>query len=121
MKKKYSLASTSEKLHMLMPWLKEHKAKEPQVFDLIGRNAFTEALIIVTATSVRHGQSLADGIAELCSRENFEFLRMEGYQTGQWILVDLNDIVVNIFQEPVRELYRLETLWADGASARGEQ
>ncbi|MDE7066056.1 MAG: RsfS/YbeB/iojap family protein, partial [Desulfovibrionaceae bacterium] len=65
---------------------------------------------------------LADGIAELCSRENFEFLRMEGYQAGQWILVDLNDIVVNIFQEPVRELYRLETLWTGAVTPTlGEQ
>lgn len=36
---------------------------------------------------------------------------MEGYEAGQWILVDLNDIIVNIFLEPVRELYRLESLW----------
>ncbi len=122
MKKKYSLASTSEKLRVLMPWLREHKAKEPLELDLTGQNAFTEALVIATATSVRHGQSLADGIAELCSRENFEFLRMEGYQAGQWILVDLNDIVVNIFQEPVRELYRLETLWTGAVTPTlGEQ
>lgn len=121
MKKKYSLVSTTEKLRILMPWLREHKARDVAELDLAGRNAFTEGLIIATATSVRHAQSLADGVAELCSRENFEFLRMEGYQSGQWILVDLNDVVVNIFQEPVRELYRLENLWAGPAApAPGE-
>ncbi len=36
---------------------------------------------------------------------------MEGYNQGQWILVDLNDIIVNIFQEQSRQLYRLEDLW----------
>ena len=41
---------------------------------------------------------------------------MEGYTAGQWILVDLNDIVVNVFLEPVCELYGLEALWSKAAS-----
>ena len=57
-------------------------------------------------------RSLADGLSELCKQEKFEILRTEGYQEGQWVLVDLNDIIVHIFQEPVRELYRLEALWS---------
>ena len=65
-----------------------------------------------------HGQSLADGLGELCRQRNYEYLRVEGYAAGQWILVDLNDIVVNVFLEPVRELYGLEALWG-GAAASG--
>jgi ribosome-associated protein len=42
---------------------------------------------------------------------NFEFMRMEGFQTGEWILLDMNDVVVSIFQEEARDLYRLEDLW----------
>jgi ribosome-associated protein len=48
-----------------------------------------------------------------CREQKVEFLSMEGYQAGQWILVDLSDVVVNIFQAPTRELYRLESLWAE--------
>lgn len=111
MQKKYSSLPTAEKSADILQWLEEHKAKESSVLDLSGQHAFTESIIIVSATSVRHAQSLADGVAELCRERNYEFLRMEGKQTGQWILLDLNDVVVNIFQEAVRDLYRLESLW----------
>ena len=80
------------------------------------QGSFAEALVIASATSVRHAQSLADGIGEMCRARNYEYLRMEGYTAGQWILVDLNDIVVNVFLEPVRELYGLEALWNKAAS-----
>lgn len=111
MQKKYSLLTTAEKTAEIMQWIDENKGKDPAVLDLTGHNAFTESLIIVSATSVRHAQSLAEGVAELCRNRNFEFLRMEGKSSGQWVLLDLNDIVVNIFQEPVRDLYKLESLW----------
>lgn len=111
MQKKYSPLPTVEKSADILKWLEEHKGKEPTVLDLTGHNAFTESLIVVSATSVRHAQSLAEGVGELCRERNYEFLRMEGKETGQWILLDLNDVVVNIFQEAVRDLYKLESLW----------
>lgn len=113
MKKKYSMVSAAEKCRVFTEWLVEHKAKDPVTVDLTDQNAFAEALVVVTATSVRHAQSLADGIGEVCSKEQYEFLRVEGAQLGQWILVDLNDVVVNIFQESVRGLYDLESLWSE--------
>ena len=70
-------------------------------------------MAVVSATSVRHARSLADGLLELCRERNFEFLRMEGYQTGLWILVDLNDVIVHIMQEAERDIYHLESLWRD--------
>lgn len=117
MQKKYSPLPTTEKTADILQWIEEHKGKEPTVLDLTGQNAFAESLIVVSATSVRHAQSLAEGVAELCRERNYEFLRMEGKQTGQWILLDLNDVVVNIFQEAVRDLYKLESLWSAARTA----
>ena len=77
-----------------------------------GRGSFTDGLVIATATSVRHAQSLADGISALCHEKKYEYLRMDGYTNGQWLLVDCNDVVVNIFQEATREMYNLEALWS---------
>ena len=112
MKKQLAL-STEKKLESLSAWLHAHKALQLVSLHVAGRNSWTEALIIVSASSVRHAQSLADGILAWCKEQKLEFLSMEGYQAGQWILVDLNDVVVNIFQAPTRELYRLESLWAE--------
>ena len=105
--------STQKKLEALKAWLHEHKALQPVSLHVAGKSSWTEALVIVSASSVRHAQSLADGILAWCKEQKLEFLNMEGYQAGQWILVDLNDVVVNIFQTPTRELYRLESLWAE--------
>ncbi len=113
MDKKYSIMPYSERAAIVVNWLNEHKARDVVSLDIKGVSSFADAMIVATASSVRHGQSLADSVNELCGKEKFEFLSMEGYQSGQWILVDLNDIVVNIFQETEREVYRLESLWTD--------
>ena len=114
--KRFSDVPLEEKLANVVAWLEEHKAARVVNIDMAGQGGFADALIIASAGSVRHAQSLADGMGELCRQRNFEYLRVEGYTAGQWILVDMNDIVVNIFLEPVRELYGLEALWGKAAS-----
>ena len=103
--------STEKKLEALAARLREHKALQLVILHVADKSAWTEALVIVNANSVRHAQSLADGVLAWSKEHALECLGMEGYQAGQWILVDLNDVVVNIFQAPTRELYRLESLW----------
>ena len=110
-KLKFSAIPVREKLERITDWIVERKGRDVLALDLARNNTFTEGIIIVTASSIRHAQGLADHILQECKAEGFEFLRMEGYQTGQWVLIDLNDLVVSIFQEETRELYRLEDLW----------
>lgn len=111
----FSTIPARDKAGVILAWLAEHKARDLTAFDLAGENPLTDVVIVASASSTRHARSLADGLLELCTRERYEFLRMEGYEGGMWVLADLNDIIVHIFQEPVRELYNLESLWR-GAS-----
>ena len=110
--KKYSTVPASEKAPVIQDWLNEHKARDLASFTLPEGNPLADLVLICTASSARHARSLADGLTEMCKQQKYEILRTEGYQEGQWVLVDLNDIIVHIFQEPVREMYRLESLWA---------
>lgn len=110
-KLKYSDMPVREKLERIAGWIIEKKGRNLLALDLTRNHTFTEGIIIVTASSIRHAQGLADHILQGSKAEAFEFLRMEGYQTGQWILLDMNDLVISIFQEEARELYRLEDLW----------
>jgi len=119
--KKHLALPTEKKIEALSAWLHEHKALRLVKLHVAGKNAWTEALVIVSASSIRHAQSLADGLLAWCKEHKVEFLSMEGYQAGQWILVDLNDVVVNIFQAPARELYRLESLWAESPKPASPQ
>ncbi len=109
--KKFSTASTAVKVEQIAGRLLEKKARGLLALDLAAERSLYEAAVIVSATSVRHGQGLADFVLDLCKEADYEFLHMEGYTVGQWILLDLNDVVVHIFQPDSRDLFRLDDLW----------
>ena len=119
--KKHVALPTEKKIEALRAWLQEHKALQLVSLHVADKSSWTEVLIIASASSVRHAQSLADGILAWCKAQKLEYLSVEGYQAGQWILVDLNDVVVNIFQPPTRELYRLESLWGESPQPVSKQ
>ena len=91
--------------------LLEKKADRLVAFNLEGLGTPVEAAVVVTAGSVRHAQGLADYVLDYCKQMRYEFLHMEGYTVGQWILLDLNDIAVHVFLPESRDLYRLDNLW----------
>ena len=101
--------------------LLEKKADRLVAFDLDGLGTPVEAAIVVTAGSVRHAQGLADYVLDYCKQMRYEFLHMEGYQNGTWILLDFNDVVINIFQADARLLYNIEGLWAGVKPALDER
>ncbi|WP_290922942.1 ribosome silencing factor [Halodesulfovibrio sp.] len=111
--KKYSTVSSQEKVAKIIEWLEDKKATDVVVLDLEGVNSFTDAVVIATAKSVRQAKALADEVSMRAKGENYEHMRVEGKDNAQWVLVDLNDVVVNIFLEDVRESFNLESLWAD--------
>jgi ribosome-associated protein len=114
---KHPALPVEKKIALLCGRLKEHKAIQIVSLHIADRSSWAEALIIAGAQSARHARSLADDVLAWCREHGEEFLSMEGYRAGQWILVDLNDVTVNIFQAQTRELYRLESLWAKAPEA----
>ncbi len=102
---------TREKVAHLVSWLIDKKARNILALDLTKENNIAEAVVISSATSVRHGQGLAEHLLQEMRKHKYEFLRMEGHSVGQWILLDFNDIIVHIFQNDSRELFRLDDLW----------
>ena len=107
----YSTLPTLQKAKSIVGWLLDKKAVDMLALDLSKETGPAEAVVIVTATSARHGQGLADHVLQSARDENFEYLNMEGYIVGQWILVDLNDVIVHIFQPESRSFFRLDDLW----------
>jgi ribosome-associated protein len=114
-----AVLSAADKAARLAGWLEEHHARDIVVLDVSGKSPCMDIIVIAAAASIRQAQSLADGILALCGEERFAFLRVEGYNAGQWVLLDLNDVVIHIFQPAVRALYALESLWSDAAVLRG--
>jgi ribosome-associated protein len=95
-------------------WLHEKKAKDIKAVDVAGLSPISDAMVMASAASVRQAQALADHVLANCGDHGFSYLGMEGYNTGQWVLLDLNDVLVNIFQEDQRSFYNLEGLWSEG-------
>ncbi len=69
------------------------------------------AMIIASATSNIHAKSLANYVKVNAKKQNLSYLATEGSDVGEWILVDLDDVIIHIMLEGVRNFYQLESVW----------
>ena len=93
----------------------ELRGKDIVVLDLTALTSIVDFFVIVTATSNRQMQAMADEVNRILKRDRGNArLNAEGYRTeGNWLLTDYGDVVVHVFTENGRALYDLEQLWAD--------
>lgn len=92
----------------------EKKAFDLKAIDLREIASFTEFFIIASGANQRQVQAIADEINEqLKAQLNSRVIRIEGYNAGEWILLDFGDFIVHIFEQKAREFYDLERLWRD--------
>jgi ribosome-associated protein len=91
----------------------ERKAGDVVAMDVSTLTSFTDAFVIATGTSDRHVKAVADAIVERASRLGRKPLGVEGYEGGEWVLIDLDDVIVHVFRGEKREQFDLERLWGD--------
>ncbi len=105
--------------------LDDMKAIHVKVLDVRGLTDFADTMIVASGGSDRHVRSIAERVVERVKAAGFKPLGVEGQREGEWVLVDLNDVIVHVMLPRVRELYGLEHLWeppqghVDAASATG--
>ena len=75
--------------------------------------SYTDHILLLSATSDRHARALADYIVKQMKETKNRPLGLEGYESGQWILLDYGEVIVHIMQEMTREYYELDGLWID--------
>jgi ribosome-associated protein len=91
----------------------DRKAVALKVLHLEKVTDFTDYFLICSGTSERQVQSIADAVLDKMREEKVRPLHVEGYNRGQWVLIDFGDFVVHVFQEDPRRFYALERLWGD--------
>lgn len=103
-----------EEVKLAIECAEEKKAVDTVVLDLRGITSFTEFFVITSGTNQRQVQAIADEITSKLRKNNkLKAIRIEGYSTGEWVLLDYGDFVVHIFNEKSRAFYDLERLWRD--------
>lgn len=94
----------------------DKKATDIIVLDLRQIASFAEFFVIVTGANQRQVQAVSDEIeAQEKKQLGTRPVRIEGYRTGEWVLMDFGDFIVHIFNKESREFYDLERLWRDAA------
>ncbi len=94
--------------------LENKKARNINVIDIRDVSTLAEYFVICSGTSNRHIQSLADSVDEEMSLSGFEKLRIEGYDSKKWIIIDYGEVIIHIFDKQYREYYDIERIWSDG-------
>ena len=82
------------------------------VLDVRGKSSITDCMIICSGSSNRHVCSIADHVAEELRHAGLQPLGIEGESEGEWVLVDMGDVIVHVMQDDTRALYQLEKLWS---------
>jgi len=93
--------------------LEDVKAQDIQVFDTTPITSLFDRVVIASGTSNRQTRALAKSVHDKVREAGAPVLSMEGADTGEWVLVDLGDVVVHIMQPAIRDYYRLEDLWGE--------
>ncbi len=96
---------------VIISGLEELKAYNIKVLDLHSLSTFTDLMVIASGQSTRHVKALASKVIEKSNLVGVRPLGVEGQREAEWILLDLNDIVVHVMLPQVRDFYNLEKLW----------
>ena len=93
--------------------LEDVKGQDITVFDTVHLTSLFDRIAIVSGTSNRQTKALAASVRDKVKEAGGDIVGIEGEDTGEWVLVDLGDMIVHIMQAPIRAYYRLEEIWGD--------
>ena len=91
----------------------DKKAEEVLILDLRGITNIADYFMICHGSSVRQVQAIADNLEKVMRKSGNKSFHVEGKAKGNWVLMDLHDLVIHVFHESARSLYSLERLWSD--------
>ena len=110
--------SFKELRQLVLSSLEDFKAIDVQEIDVSSQNSLSDLFVLASGSSSRHVQSMAENLVIKAKAAGFQPLGIEGEKEGEWVLVDLNDIIVHLMQPKTRAFYNLEKLWEAGTARR---
>lgn len=110
--------NTAELEELVVSALEDFKALDIIVIDVSGQSPLTERMVIASGNSTRHVKSMAENLVVKSKEKGNPPLGIEGQQEGEWVLVDLNDVIVHLMLPQTRAFYNLEKLWEASSKHR---
>jgi ribosome-associated protein len=112
----YSGEETTDSLEKVKIAVKESedlKAEDILILDVKNVTTVADYFVILTGGTRRQLRAIANRIVKATREAKYRIHHVEGYEQGHWILIDLNSVIVHVFDRPTREYYELERLWSD--------
>jgi ribosome-associated protein len=103
---------------LVLAALDEMKAVNIKLLDVRELTDIADAMIVASGTSDRHVRAIAERVIEKAKAEGHRPLGVEGQREGEWVLVDLQDVLLHVMLPRVREFYAIEQLWDTPEKAR---
>jgi ribosome-associated protein len=110
------MLTVEQKVKIIVDALEDKKANDITIINTSKRSPLFERMVIASGQSTRQTKALADHVVDQLQLSGEKILSTEGEKGGEWVLVDLGDVLVHVMQPPVRTYYNLEELW--GATPR---
>lgn len=98
--------------------IEDMKGRDVAVLDVQQQSSITDHMVICSGNSKRHVQSIAHNILSQAKQADVNIIGSEGTDAGEWVLVDLGDVVVHVMQDDTRDFYQLEKLWKPQAESQ---
>jgi ribosome-associated protein len=106
-----SKATSDKILAAVLSSLDEDKAEDVVQIDLRGKTAIGDHMVVCSGRSSRQVSAISEKLVERLKTQLGHMSRIEGKNTGDWVLVDTGDVIVHVFRPEVREFYQLEKMW----------
>jgi ribosome-associated protein len=104
-------ATSRDLLARILASLDDDKAEEVVTIDLRGRSDMADYMVVCSGRSSRQVAAISEKLVDRLKQETRRTAKIEGKETGDWVLIDAGDVIVHVFRPEVRDFYQLEKMW----------
>ncbi|NNE79837.1 MAG: ribosome silencing factor [Silicimonas sp.] len=113
--------AVDELLGVILTSLEDSKAEEIVKIDLRGKSEMADWMVIASGRSSRQVGAISEHLVDKLKQDHGRLSKVEGKSAGDWVLIDVGDIIVHVFRPEVRDFYQLEKMWLTPGEATASQ